>query len=202
MAIAQKFLFDENFDAGPPPEMITASHAEVLQQIAHEKALESAKSMSHTLASEQLQIIVQKLEDVKSIEESHLSQIGEEAAALVTIVIQKLFPILAQKGALEEVKAAFESASRSFQDQKKITFSVHPDLVEDIKNYVIEKKSPVSIDVMGDPSLEISDCRLSWDQGGVERYLKWMIREIIKILMSSAEPKLIEALISEETSYE
>lgn len=200
MAGAQKFLFDESFDLGPPPEVITLLRAETLQQQAYEKGLNDAKAMSHTLATAQLQLIAQKLDDIQSLEERHLSRIGEEASALAAIIVQKLFPMLAQKGALEEVKAVFQSVSSSFQDQKTISFAVNPKIADDIKNYVAAEKTSVQIQVVSDESLGISDCRLSWDQGGVERYLNWMAKEALKILASSADANLIETLNNSETA--
>lgn len=197
MPSVQKFLFDESFDAGPPPEVIEVAQAEILQNQAYQSALEDAKSQSHTLASQGLQVIAAKLDEIKAIEESHLSQIGEEAASLAVVALQKLYPALAEKGGLDEVKKAFESASQSFQDQKEITFFVHPNLVEDTKVFVAEAKTPVRISVEGDPMLEVTDCRLSWDQGGVERYVKWMAYEISKLLLSTANMDLIEKVNNE-----
>lgn len=196
MANVQKFLFDESFDAGPPPEVIEVAQSEILQNQAYQSALEEAKSKSHTLASQGLQVIAAKLDEIKAIEESHLSQISEEAASLAVVALQKLYPAFAEKGGLDEVKKAFESASQSFQGQKKVTFFVHPGLVEDTKEFVADSKSSVEISVEGDPMLEITDCRLSWDQGGVERYVKWMAFEISKLFMSTANVDLVEKVNS------
>ena len=122
MATVQKFLFEESFDAGPPPEVIEVAQSEILQNQAYQAALEESKSQSHSLASQGLQVIAAKLDEIKSVEESHLSQIGEEAASLAVVALQKLYPALAEKDGIDEVKRAFESASQSFQDQKLITF--------------------------------------------------------------------------------
>jgi len=205
MVNVQKFLFEESFDLGPPPEVIEVAQSEVLQNQAYQEALEEAKSQSHTLASQGLQVIAAKLDEIKAVEESHLSQIGEEASALAVVALSKLYPALAEKGEIDEIKQAFDSASQSFQDQKSVIFFVHPSLLEDTKAYVSKSKSTIEISVEGDPMLDLTDCRLAWDQGGVERYVKWMAAEISKLLLSTANMDLIEKVdneVSEDTQAE
>ena len=74
---------------------------------------------------------------------------------------------------------------------------MNPALIEDTKTYVSKSKSTVEILVQGDSTLDLTDCRLAWDQGGVERYMKWMASEISKLLLSTANMDLIEKLNNE-----
>jgi flagellar assembly protein FliH len=88
-------------------------------------------------------------------------------------VIRKVLPSLERENAESEVKAFLAENFANFATQESLSFSFNPETIslvaESIGRLAEQNDFEGKIAVHKDASLGVSDCRVEWKSGGVER---------------------------------
>ena len=148
--------------------MIAAESSQVVQQNA---ILETIKG--------QLEQLVETSE--KQLEDCELSDLRFLIAAL-----RKVLPSLAKNVAADEIKKFLTDNFAQLSKQKSLAFFLAPESVK-IAAPLIEKAAAQNdfegkISIHKDESLGISDCRIEWQEGHVERNLNKLLDKIDELL--------------------
>jgi hypothetical protein len=84
-----------------------------------------------------------------------------------------MLPELVRRHGVEEIEAAVADVLENIIDVPSVTVTVHEDLRESMAErlQVVGQNSGLGdgLNVIGDPTLGLSDCRVSWGEGGAER---------------------------------
>lgn len=111
-----------------------------------------------------------------------------EASALKFAVelVRKLLPNLEAGVAKEEVEAFLSDNFSKFRGEKNLSFSFHPDMAAEIApqlSKLAEKNDfEGKISVHKDINLSLSDCRVEWRNGGVERNTEEILGKVDNLL--------------------
>ena len=113
---------------------------------------------------------------------------ASEASALKFAVelVRKLLPNLEAGVAKQEVEAFLSDNFSKFRGEKNLSFSFHPDMAAEIApqlSKLAEKNDfEGKISVHKDINLGLSDCRVEWRNGGVERNTEEVLEKVENIL--------------------
>jgi flagellar assembly protein FliH len=203
MPAISKFLFEEEFtgavgeDGQPAPVVVRRkpkhfSEAEV--DIFKKNAFEEGKLAGYEQGK------AEALSDAASLTAQALAAIGatlpeaveaahrareEAAAGAVTAmgaIARKLLPAMADQRAIEEIEALARDCLSRLAEEPRIVVKVAPDLAEAVRAKLETLGTQYGfagrLVVMPDPGLPITDTRIEWADGGAERNVADIWKEI------------------------
>ena len=214
MPVVEKFLFDRIFDElepikvakpidggiedksllMPEPEIEIPTYSEEDVAQARQEGLNAGKeeARAETLngiemkISDSLDVIGNRLANLNQIQADSIARISEDAASLAFAVAKKIFPVLNEKGALEEVTTVIEDVLQRLVQEPRISIKVAIEQSEKIKervdNYVQEKGFDGNISVIGEENLSLGDVTIEWSDGSASRNSASLIEEIDDII--------------------
>ena len=112
------------------------------------------------------------------------------AAEISAVIIEKTFPVLSERGATDELSEFIKLGLEQCPEDIACQVIVSPQLQEDTQKYISRLVPPVKVNVESDPTFSITDCRIQWGQGGVERLTKSIIDQVTEGLSRLCEKNL------------
>lgn len=101
-------------------------------------------------------------------------------------LVRKLLPSLEEEVAVEEVEAFISDNFKNFAKEGSLSFRFNPDIIGDIAPKIsrLAEKNDFEgkIALHKDDSLGLSDCKIEWKNGGVERNTAHMISQVENLL--------------------
>ncbi|MBO32793.1 MAG: hypothetical protein CMM74_07435 [Rhodospirillaceae bacterium] len=214
MPVVEKFLFDRIFDElepikvakpidggiedksllMPEPEIEIPTYSEEDIAQARQEGLNAGKeeARAETLngiemkISDSLDVIGNRLANLNQIQADSIARISEDAASLAFAVAKKIFPVLNEKGALEEVTTVIEDVLQRLVQEPRISIKVAIEqsgkIKERVDNYVQEKGFDGNISVIGEENLSLGDVTIEWSDGSASRNSASLIEEIDDII--------------------
>ena len=176
------------------PEIIEPSYSEEelkeavkqAEEVAYSKGFQAASddiSEKHNLLlgdiKNQLMAIYAEIENKKS-------EIETSSLKFALGVIRKVLPTLERERAEAEVKSFLADNFANFAGQESLSFSFNPETVslvaESIGRLAEQNDFEGKIAVHKDASLGVSDCRVEWKSGGVERSMTKTLDKIENLI--------------------
>ncbi len=237
MSTAEKFMFDMTFDEEPSPvsvpeveeripeveeepEEIVPTFSEEEIEIARQQGFEAGKQEGLAATTESLtkQInetltqIDQKLGAAFQNQDSVNEELPRAALSVALGVCKKMLPAMAEKYSFEEVERVLGDIFAKIVEEPSVKISVHSSVAEEIGKRIDDLSS--SKGFMGrttiqiDDSMQKTDCRVEWANGGSERNSSALWREITAVIERNIgdhptiwdEPENLEEIASEETA--
>lgn len=174
-------IFDEDHEEGnegesEPAPIFSEEELNDAKKQAYDKgydqAKEDAENARERFVSELLERIAADTAGLFDAEHERNRLYEKEAVNLALSIFAKLYPEMGKTFGTEEIKALINKVFATGENPPEIKISVHPDYVDDIKTHIdtiAPHEKPATINVFGDPDMTISDCDLSWDDGGALR---------------------------------
>jgi flagellar assembly protein FliH len=111
-----------------------------------------------------------------------LARIERQATELAVEIVRKLFPALTARSGTIEIEAVVADALSLAQEQPKLAMRCAPDMVEAIEPVLTAAAARSGFEgrlsVRGDPDLADTDCRIEWNEGGMDRDSGRLMNEI------------------------
>lgn len=159
---------------------------QIANQTGYEKGFKSSQEGIDAIAAAALTEINSKLLHIITDAETGKVELERQSLDLVANIVKKLIPSLIADEAKNIVNKFIADNFNNFKNEAKLSFYIHPDII----SYVQENISKLanSYDFEGkialhkDAKLGISDCRIEWDSGGVERNAEQMLGKVDAML--------------------
>lgn len=180
----------EEEQADNTPEIIEPSYSEEELKEAVRQAEEAAYSKGFQAASDDISEkhnlllgdIKNQLMTIYAEIENKKSEIETSSLKFALGVIRKVLPTLEHERAEAEVKSFLADNFANFAAQESLSFSFNPETVslvaESIGRLAEQNDFEGKIAVHKDASLGVSDCRVEWKSGGVERSMTKTLEKI------------------------
>ena len=157
---------------------------------------EGMKTSQNNMTAEEnslLNDISQKLTLLLSDVSAYQKEIENQAMKMVQAVVSKLVPTLQEEQATNLVNKFIADNFNNFKDEAKLSFYIHPDII----SYVQEKIASLAnsydfegkISLHKDVSLAKNDCRIEWENGGVELNGTDNLKKVNSLLTGGEEMK-------------
>ena len=159
---------------------------------AEEKGYSRGKAEALNDKEQQMQSMLQQIEEqLKQLlesEDEHLKQIEQSSLELALVGINKILPSLEQDVAKKEVEAFLSDNFAKFKKEINLSFCFHPEMVAEIAPLLskLANKNDYEgkISVHKDADMGLSDCRVEWKNGGVERNSSKIINKIMDLVQT------------------
>ena len=191
-----EFIEDEIIEEAPiieevPPE-ITYTQEELdektrqAEERGYERGYKESKESNDAKNSSLLDSINDKLKSITSDSSQINNEVESQFLDLSKAVVKQLLPKLSEENATDIVNNFVKDNFNNFKKEAKLSFYINPDII----SYVQENISKLAdandyegkISLHKDENLGLSDCRIEWDNGGVECNTGGLINKISNLI--------------------
>lgn len=156
------------------------------EEMAYNKGLEEAKNSLEEKQNILLEDIKNQLMTIFASLEDKKSDMEISMLNFAVSMVRKLLPTLEKERAEKEVKNFLAENFANFSSQEALSFSFHPDIISKVADSIgrlaEQNDFEGKISVHKDVSLGLSDCRVEWKSGGVERKTSNVINNVENLI--------------------
>jgi flagellar assembly protein FliH len=207
MTAARKFLFDVSFDAPPPPPpppeepKVALAELEAAREAAfaagRQAATAEAIHLAETRIAAALDATVAAMAQLGRTQHAKLAEVERDVAVLVATVLSRISPTLAKHRALDDIATFVAQSLGEAADEPRVVLRVADDLFEAVRARVVPLAEAAGFSgklvILGDEALGPADARVEWADGGAERDVSRLAREIeataLRVLEAPAAPQ-------------
>jgi flagellar assembly protein FliH len=194
MASAMKFLFDNSFDVAESPALSPAApprqfseedilaardegfaQGEAAGRAAALTSIEQASAKTLTVIGARLNDAGQEIERIRAATMS-------DALKVLGAAIRKVIPELARRNALNEIEQLVRECLQAIYDEPRVVVRGHDRVIAALQPRIDAMAASCGfhgkIVLFADDQLNETDCRVEWADGGAERNLDDMWRQI------------------------
>jgi len=161
----------------PPPDLYTAAQLEAAREEGylkgHATALEDHGASTQQATAQALAGIKAALERLETEQVAFNADVEKAVVRLAVALVRRMLPATATQCAVAEVQELLAATLPDVLDQPRLIIRVHGSLAEIIRQTVGPILEDHGFDgrltVRPDNDLPVTDCRLEWGDGGVER---------------------------------
>lgn len=186
----RRFLFDKSFDAArrpakkpkpedekPPEPTFSRQQIDEARQDGYEQGrLAGAEEAASGTAAEIARLVAEiagVLPAIAAAQAEANVKLMHDGATLMASIARKILPSLVARGGLDEIDTLLEQCLRTLIDQPKIVVRAAPGHAEALETNLAAAASASGFDgrfmIETDDAMGPSDCRVSWQGGGLER---------------------------------
>ncbi|MFQ5972439.1 MAG: hypothetical protein ACE5Q3_08900 [Alphaproteobacteria bacterium] len=186
----RKFPFDTSFDNEAAPPKPHAQFTEDELQAACERAfaegrqagLETARQSNERRLTEVMEAAIQKSETLASEFEQRVEAMSLQSLEVAVAICRKVLPAMAEANALPEIEALVGESLTNLHDEPRVVIRVAADLVEAMEDRLdalcADSGFHGKLVILGDEEKQETDCAVVWADGGAERTLERIWKEI------------------------
>lgn len=145
------------------------------------ESLEKEKSSREALIQELLNQIFSQLQLSFEEIENHKKNMIHQVVALVRQIFEKLFPILEKHFGVEQVKKLVQEVIES-ESPPALKITTHPQLHILLQEQFKKMSPPCVITFETNENFDLSNCRIEWQDSGIERAISQVVTEIETLL--------------------
>jgi flagellar assembly protein FliH len=172
-------LEDERLAEENAPPTYTVEELEEAKNIAHQQGKQEGKAEAMASIEQQasltLDLVLRQIGDLLSEYKDWTAEVHHDSISMALSIMRKLAPELLRGSELPQVEHIVNEAFQFLTDQPKVMIRVASELEGALSSKVNLMASRVGYEgqvvLTGDPELELTDCRISWYAGAVERSL-------------------------------
>lgn len=196
MVAISKFLFDTDFDASeggaaraaPKPESrkYTASEVEAARAAGHAAGHSAGRAEAEQEAARRtadaLDVVGKRLgEMLTEATRRHQSE-TREAVQIAAEIVRRLLPALGKRETMNEVEALIADCLSRLHDEPRLVVRVADDLLEPVRQRIDVLAAASGFSgrtiLLADGALKPGDARVEWADGGVDRDVSAVWREV------------------------
>ena len=161
------------------PPTYTVEELEAAKQIAHQQGMQEGKAEAMASLEQQasftLDLILRQIGNLFAEHKDWTEEVHRDSISIAVAIMRKLAPELLRGSELPQVEHIVNEAFQFLAEQPKVMIRVASELEGPLSSKVTLMASRVGYEgqvvLTADPELELSDCRISWHAGAVERSL-------------------------------
>ena len=190
LPVSQSYNYIE--ETKPEENIVTYTEEELkealsqAEEVAYNKGLAEAKSSLEETQNILLEDIKNQLTTIYASLEEKKSDLEVSALNFAVSLVEKLMPTMEKSRAESEVKNFLAENFANFSSQETLSFSFNPDMLshvsDSIRRLAEQNDFEGKISVHKDISLGLSDCRVEWKSGGVERKVSSTIDKVKSLI--------------------
>lgn len=164
-----------------------AEKIKIAEQDAYERGFKTSQDGIDNLLSKAMDEINQRLMTMIANSSNLSCELEKQSVELAQAIIEKLVPGLNKDNSVEIVKQFISDNFNNFKNEAKLSFYIHPDIISYVQETIAKLANSYDfegkISLHKDAKLGIADCRIEWENGGVERNLAGMSAKVENMLV-------------------
>ncbi len=145
-------------------------------------ALKEALSSSEHLITQLLPVIGQQIDALREANETVYAKVASDAIKIAVTIAHKVMPELARNNAFEEIEGLVRDCLNTLYEEPRVVVRVHDRVLDKLKSRIDEIAGACGFNgtvvLFGDSNFADTDCRVEWADGGAERNIELLWREI------------------------
>lgn len=193
----KKYLFDLVFDENglclnDERDKVTYSQEQLdaAKKEAHEAGLAAGRKTADDERSRARDALLAEIDKklaglVRESSQEWLRQLAQMRQTAL-IITRKIIPSYVERHGTDEIEALVRRVMGEMSREPRLVIRVAEKQFEDIKKMAdaltVQQAFAGNVVLLGDPALEVSDCRVEWANGGVERDMRTLWQDIERVL--------------------
>ncbi len=181
----------------PPEPSYSKAELEEAVKLAEEAAYEKGFQAAIGDASAKQDILLNDIKNqlmaIFAGLDAKTATMESSALSFAVELVRKILPTLEQERAAAEVKNFLAENFASFALQDSLSFSFHPDVIAEVADSIgrlaEQNDFEGKIAVHKDSSLGLSDCRVEWKSGGVERKTEQLLDKVESLINTTTQER-------------
>ncbi|MCL2469011.1 MAG: FliH/SctL family protein [Alphaproteobacteria bacterium] len=211
---ARKFLFDVSFDKGMAAEEaaqqapVTYSEEDftAAQKQAYEAGLEEGKKILKEDEMNAMNKLLIRLDEnlmraSQEVVARWQSQLGQ-LQSLALVIARKIMPTYIARHGMDEIESLVSRAISEMGREPRLVFRVPEPQFDEARTRINALVSQAAyagkVVILGDPALGMSECRVEWADGGMERDVKKIWQDVGRLIGGAESAALLEQADQEE----
>ncbi|MDD4556691.1 MAG: FliH/SctL family protein [Alphaproteobacteria bacterium] len=175
-----------------PAPMVNEAQQEAFQTLAkeieqaredgYEKGFTACRESTEAQQVELLQNLGKELKEIFSQIEKKTEAFEKNSVGVLVEALQKLVPSLLTEKAEEIVANFMKENFANIKNEPKLSFYIHPGIASAVQKEIVElarvNDFEGKISIHKDETLGLADCRIEWDNGGVERKSEEVLKKV------------------------
>lgn len=195
MAAVSKFLFDTDFDTGdgsgrlvarPESRKYTASEVEAARAAGYAAGVDAGRAAAEQEAARRtadtLDVIAERLGEIMAGAMRRHESETREAVQTAVEIVRRLLPALGKREAMNEVEALISDCLSRLHDEPRLVVRVSDDMLDPIRQRIDALAAAAGFAgrtiLLADGALKPGDARVEWADGGADRDVGAVWREI------------------------
>ena len=204
----QKFMFDRSFDFEEPaekaaevteeieeePEVVVPTYSEEQVKTSRKEGLEQGKAdalkeAAMTIENQIVDLtksIGAQLNQLISSQSLVNNEIFRDAIKISRAITKKSFSSINAEHGVQEIEQLIRQILSQILEEPRVKIQVHPSLTEHFSERLNEISTETHFEgrvhIIADEEIEQGDCRIDWSNGGAERNLENVMREVDVII--------------------
>lgn len=158
------------------------------EEKAYERGFKAAISEQEKVQTMLLDSMNNRLMTILADVNTQGSEQEQNALRFAVSLVKKMLPSLESEVAVKEVENFVTENFKNFAKEANLSFSFHPDMI----GYIAPQLSKIAerndfegkIAIHKDANLSLSDCKVEWKNGGVERSVSHSLSQVDNLLDS------------------
>lgn len=188
----QEIKIDEPPPPPPPPpppmfseeEMRKACEKAKAEGVAEER--KKAEESTEKLQAETLKVVAIELDTIQEKQKEANEQIANDSLNIILAATKKMFPVIAEKHGMEEIEEFVKQCMSLLFKEPRIIVHVNENIIELLRTTLTEITTNSGYEgqflVTGDKEIKYGDCRIEWNNGGIERNSEKLWKDIERII--------------------
>lgn len=194
---AVKYTFDNDFDSNSTRNS-SQKKLDDMKEETFEQGLNSGRQEAYDSIENSCQSLLQNIlaagQKLADRQDEQVVMMNKETARLAYAIVEKLAPALVERTPLAEIELLVDQCLRNSPLEPRLVIRVDeailPTLQEKLNEMKLASSYPGKIVLLSEPMSHISNCRVEWANGGVERDFSNLMRDVedtVKLFIDSSE---------------
>ena len=185
---------EEPEPAEPPVQTYTQDELDAAVALAEQKGLEKGQALARENTEQKISDLLgnidAKLMNIVVNTADVQKQVEEQYMALNLAVFKKLLPNLMEEQCVDIINKFIADNFANFRGEAKLSFYLNPEVIGQVQEQ-IAKMAHIhdfegKIALHKDESLNKADCRIEWENGGVEHLSNKLLEKVDNLLEDNA----------------
>lgn len=149
-----------------------------------EEGIRQQKQAQEQATQTTMDMLLRKLDSLMHHEAERYAQFERDAVALAMTLFQRLYPVVREKLAIDQVALDMESILHQARGQPHIAIFVHPEMIDAARNRFASEEN---VTIQSDAVLQVHDVRVEWPRGGAKIVRDETLSQLLALLKAALD---------------
>jgi len=194
---AVKYTFDNDFEDNSTRNS-SQKKLDDMREAAFEEGLNSGRQEAHDSINNSCKSLLENIlaagQKLADRQDEQMVMMNKETARLAYAIVEKLAPALVERTPMAEIELLVNQCLRNSPLEPRLVIrvddSILPTLQEKLDDIKLASSYPGKIVLLSEPMSHMSNCRVEWANGGVERDFSGLMRDVedtVKLFIDASE---------------
>ena len=213
----RKYLFDLTFDNGQnkktaerekPKPTFTQEQLDLEKQASFEQGMQAGQQSMMEDQQQYMNALLTKIDqNLSHVVSQGLTQwqdLLSQIQSIALVIMRKMMPNYVEQYGLGEVESIVGKVIAEVSREPRLVFRINEQMFDTISEKInaiaAQQAYAGKIVILGDPLIDVSDCRIEWADGGIERNVQLLWQSIERVISESQTSDAMPSAPSDDSA--